>query len=385
VGRVAFQPIPADPQISAASSAHLLNPLGLSAAGSRYSVGSGFRRGQGQGNLVRSKVRWGVLGVASIAVRKVIPAMQKGEWSEVVAIASRDRHKAEAAAGKFGIARAYGSYEDLLRDAEVEAIYNPLPNHLHVPWTLKAIESGKHVLCEKPLSLTADEARTLLPARDRAGVKVGEAFMVRTHPQWLGTRAIIDSARIGELRSIVGFFSYFERDAANVRSVPEWGGGGLLDIGCYPITISRFIFRHEPARVLGLIERDPDLKIDRLTSAILDFPSGQSTFTCSTQLVYHQRMHFFGTRGRIEVEIPFNAPSDRPCRIFIDDGRDLFGGGMSTQEFATCNQYTIQGDVFSRAIREGGDVPVSLEDAIKNMSVIDAVFRSAESGKWEIP
>jgi predicted dehydrogenase len=234
--------------------------------------------------MVRNKVRWGVLGAAQIAIQKVIPAMQQGEWSEIPAIASLDRHKAEAAASALGITKAYGSYEELLRDPEIEAVYNPLPNQLHVPWTLKAVEAGKHVLCEKPLSLTAEEAKALLPARDRTGVKIGEAFMVRTHPQWLRTREIIAAGGIGTLRSIVGFFSYFNRDPANIRNVPEWGGGGLMDIGCYPITTSRFVFREEPLRVMGLIERDPEMKIDRLTSAILDFPSGQSIFACSTQL-----------------------------------------------------------------------------------------------------
>ena len=238
---------------------------------------------------------------------------------------------------------------------------------------------------EKPLGLNAEEARTLLAVRDRTGVKIGEAFMVRTHPQWLRTREIVAAGEIGTLRSIAGFFSYFNRDTANIRNVAEWGGGGLMDIGCYPITTSRFVFREEPSRVMGLIERDPEMKVDRLTSAILDFPSGQSIFTCSTQLVPYQRMQFFGTKGRIEVEIPFNAPNDRPSRIFIDNGSDLFGGGVRTEEFATCDQYMIQGDVFSRAIREGGEVPVPVEDAIKNMSVIDAIFRSAESGKWERP
>ncbi|MGO8813766.1 MAG: Gfo/Idh/MocA family protein [Terriglobia bacterium] len=332
-----------------------------------------------------NKVRWGVLGAALIATQKVIPAMQRGEWSEVSAIASRDLRRAQTTASELGIAKAYGSYEELVRDPEIEAIYNPLPNQLHIPWTLKAIEAGKHVLCEKPLSLTAEEAKPLLAARDRAGVKVGEAFMVRTHPQWLRTREIVESGQIGALRSVVGFFSYFNRDPANIRNVAEWGGGGLMDIGCYPITTSRFVYREEPVRVMGLIERDPDMKIDRLASAILDFPSGHAIFTCSTQLVPYQRMQFFGTTGRVEVEIPFNAPKDRHCRIFIDDGRDFFGGGVKTEEFATVDQYTIQGDVFSRAIREGGDVPVSVENAIKNMSVIDAIFRSAESGRWEKP
>lgn len=334
---------------------------------------------------MRNKVRWGVLGAAQIAVRKVIPGMQKGEWSEIAAIASRDRRKAEAAASSLGIPKAYGSYEELLRDPEIEAVYNPLPNHLHVPWTVKAAEAGKHVLCEKPLSLNADEARTLLAVRDRTGVKIGEAFMVRTHPQWLRTREIIAAGEIGTLRSITGFFSYFNRDAKNIRNVAEWGGGGLMDIGCYPITTSRFVFREEPLRVMGLIERDPEWKVDRLTSAILDFPSGQSIFTCSTQLVPYQRMQFFGTKGRIEVEIPFNAPNDRPSHILIDNGSDLFGGGVRTEELPACDQYAAQGDVFSKAIREGGEVAVPVEDAIKNMSVIDAIFRSVESGKWERP
>ena len=335
--------------------------------------------------MVGNKVRWGVLGVAGIAVRKVIPALQKGQWTEVTAIASRDRIKAQDSARALGIARAYGSYEELLSDSEIEVIYNPLPNHLHVPWTLKAAEAGKHVLCEKPLGLTAEEARTLLAVRERAGVKIGEAFMVRTHPQWLRARELIASGRIGELRSIMGFFSYFNRDPKNIRNNPAFGGGALMDIGCYPIMTSRLAFGEEPSRVMGSVERDPDMKIDRLTSAILDFPSGQSIFTCSTQLVPYQRMQFLGTRGRIEIEVPFNAPNDRPCRVFIDDGRDVFGGGVSTEALPTCDQYTIQGDAFSRAVREGGGVPVSVEDGIKNMSVIDAVFRSAESGQWERP
>jgi predicted dehydrogenase len=331
------------------------------------------------------KVKWGVLGVASIAVRKVIPAMQKGVWSEVTAIASRDERKAQDAAGNLGIPTAYGSYEALLADPEIEAIYNPLPNHLHVPWSIKAAEAGKHVLCEKPISLTVAEAKTLRTARDRCGVKIGEAFMVKTHPQWVRTRELIRKGVIGELRAILGAFSYFNRDPNNVRSVPEWGGGGLLDIGCYPITTSRFLFGEEPSRVIGLVERDPELKIDRLTSAMLDFPSGQSVFTCSMQLVPYQRMQFFGTKGRIEIKIPFNSPNDRPCEILIDDGRDVFGGGITTQLIPTCDQYTVQGDAFSRAVREGGEVPVPLEDAIGNMAVIEAVFRSAESGRWEQP
>lgn len=331
----------------------------------------------------QGKVKWGVLGVASIAVRKVIPGMQSGEWSEIAAIASRDAAKGHAAAQKLGIAKVYGSYEELLADTDIEAVYIPLPNHLHVPWSIKAAEAGKHVLCEKPLSLSVAEAKTLLPVRDRMGVKIGEAFMVKTHPQWLRTRELIRSGRIGDLKAIMGAFSYFNRDAANVRNVVEWGGGGLMDIGCYPIVTSRFIFGEEPTRVAGLAERDPEFKTDRLASATLDFPSGQATFICSTQMVPYQRMQFFGTKGRIEIEIPFNAPPDRETRIFIDDGRDVFGSGVTTETFPICDQYTIQGDAFSRAIREGGEVPSPVEDAIKNMAVIEAAFKSGESGRWE--
>jgi len=349
-----------------------------------YMIKVSVKERQG-GQVNQGKVKWGVLGVAAIAVKKVIPGMQQGSWSEIAAIASRDAGKAKKAAKSLGIPKAYGSYEDLLADPEIEAIYNPLPNHLHVPWSVKAAEAGKHVLCEKPLSLTVAEAKTLLEVRERCGVKIGEAFMVKTHPQWLRTRELIRRGVIGELRAIVGAFSYFNRDPQNVRNVAEWGGGGMMDIGCYPITTSRFIFGEEPLRVAGLIERDPDFKTDRLASAILEFPSGQSVFTCSTQLVAYQRMQFLGTTGRIEIEIPFNAPPDRATRIFIDDGRDVFGGGIRIEMIPVCDQYTVQGDAFSRAIREGSEVPVPLEDAIANMAVIEAVFRAGESGRWEQP
>jgi predicted dehydrogenase len=332
-----------------------------------------------------TKLRWGILSTAAIGLKKVIPAMQLGELTHVAAIASRDHSKAKEAARTLGIETVYGSYEDLLADPHIDVIYNPLPNHLHVPWTIKAAEAGKHVLCEKPLSLTVAEARTLLDVQARTGVKIGEAFMVRTHPQWLRTRELIASGRIGELRSIQGFFSYHNINPANIRNVPEFGGGALMDIGCYPINISRFLFNEEPTAVMGLIERDPAMKTDRLTSAILHFPSGQSVFTCSTQLVPYQRINVFGTKGRIEVEIPFNAPNDRPCRILIDDGRDLFGGGIAIEAFPICDQYTLQGDAFSKAIIENTAVPVPLEDAIKNMAVIEAVFRSSASGKSEAP
>ncbi|HLK05821.1 MAG TPA: Gfo/Idh/MocA family oxidoreductase [Candidatus Acidoferrum sp.] len=331
------------------------------------------------------KVKWGVLGVASIATRKVIPGMQKGVLSEITAIASRDLQKAEAAAKELGIPKAYGSYEELLADKEIEAVYNPLPNHLHVPWTIKAAEAGKHSLCEKPIALNAAEAETLLALRARTGVKIGEAFMVKTYPQWLRVRELVREGRIGELKSIVTVFSYFNRDPKNVRHKVEWGGGGLLDIGCYPITLSRWFYGEEPKRVTGTIENDPEFGTDRLASAVMEFSTGHSIFTCGTQTNYFQRMTLLGTKGRIDVEIPFNAPTDRPLPLTISDGMEFAGGKSVTEMIPSADQYTMQGDAFSLAIRENTEVPVPLEDAIGNMKVIDAIFRSAQTGRWEKP
>lgn len=331
------------------------------------------------------KIRWGVLSTANIGLKKVIPGMQRCRLASVDAIASRDLTKAREAAASLGIARAYGSYEELLADPEIDAIYNPLPSNLHVPWTIRAAETGKHVLCEKPISMTVAEARELLPVRERTGVKIGEAFMVDTHPQWIRVRELLAAGRIGELRAVMGFFSYYNVNPANIRNIVETGGGGLMDIGCYMIHGARYAFRQEPTRAVGLIERDPTMGTDRLTSALLDFPAGQAVFTCSTQLVPYQRIQFVGTKGRIELLVPVNAPPDRPVKLLVDSGADLFGGGIEEETFPPCDQYTTQGDAFSRAILEDGEVPVPLEDAIANMAVIEAIVRSAETGRWERP
>ncbi|MGD0014517.1 MAG: Gfo/Idh/MocA family oxidoreductase [Bryobacteraceae bacterium] len=334
---------------------------------------------------MREKVRWGILGAAKIATAKVIPAMQHGRYSEIVAIASRDLDKARSACAELGVPKAYGSYEELLGDPDVDAVYNPLPNHLHLQWSVRAAEAGKHVLCEKPLAMSVAECRALIAARDRTGVKMGEAFMVRTHPQWLRAQELVRSGEIGALRAVMGAFSFFNRDPHNIRNILEYGGGALMDIGCYPIQTSRLIFGEEPARVAGLVERDPELGVDRLSSALLDFPSGQGVFTCGTQLVPYQRMQILGTRGRIEIEIPFNAPLDRTCRLLVDNGADVFGGGITVEEFPVCNQYAIQGERFSRAILEDTEVPTPFEDSIRNVAVIEAVFRSARTNAWEQP
>jgi predicted dehydrogenase len=324
------------------------------------------------------KVRWGVLSTAKIGTQKVIPAMQAGQYCAVTAIASRDPEKARQTASQLGIPKAYSSYEELLTDPEVDAVYNPLPNHLHVPWSIKALEGGKHVLCEKPIALTAAEAQDLLDAaHEHPQLKVMEAFMYRHHPQWQRTQQLVAQGEIGDLRTIQSFFSYYNVDPNNIRNLAGMGGGGLMDIGCYCISLSRFIFDGEPHRVSGIVEYDPGFQVDRLVSAVLDFGRGTATFTCATQLSPYQRVNIFGTAGRVEIEIPFNAPTDRPCRMWHQHGSE-------TDEILldVCNQYTIQGDLFSQAVLNDTDVPTPLEDAVANMKVIEAIVRSAESGTW---
>src|SRR5450759_2044846 len=328
-----------------------------------------------------NKVRWGIMSTANIATTKVIPAMQQGTYCEITAIASRTLENARAAATQLGIPRAYGSYEELLADPEIDAIYNPLPNHLHVPWSIKALQAGKHVLCEKPIALTAAEAQALVDvAKQYPHLKVMEAFMYRFHPQWQRARQLVRAGKIGSLRTIQSFFSYYLDDPHNVRNRADSGGGGMLDIGCYTISLARFIFASEPERVFGIVEYDPQLKVDRLASGILDFGSGTSTFTCSTQLSPYQRVNIFGTEGRVEIEIPFNAPPDQPCKIWYQHGEDA--GDMEEILLDACNQYTIQGDMFSLAVLNGSPVPTPIADAVANMKVIDAILNSAKSGTW---
>jgi predicted dehydrogenase len=306
-----------------------------------------------------SKIRWGVLSTARIGTKTVIPAMQLGKYCTVTAIASRQLKKAQAAAGQLGIEKAYGSYEELLADPDIDAVYIPLPNHLHIPWTIKALNADKHVLCEKPIGLSADEAQALLDAAKKfPRLKVMEAFMYRHHPQWQWAKQKVTQGN-------------------NIRNKADIGGGGLMDIGCYCISLSRFIYGAEPWRACGIIEEDPNMKVDRLTSGILEFSRGTSTFTCATQLVPYQRVNIFGTKGRIEIEIPFNAPSDRPCKVWHGDGNRI-----EEIVLEVCNQYTIQGDLFSRAVLEDREVPVPLEDAVANMQVIKAIISSTRSSSW---
>jgi predicted dehydrogenase len=327
---------------------------------------------------MQSKIRWGILSTAKIAREKVIPAMQKGKFCEIAAIASRNATSAHAEAKRLGISTAYGSYEELLADKTIQAIYIPLPNHMHVEWAIKCLEAGKHVLCEKPIAMNPAEAEKLADyARSKPGLKLMEAFMYRFHPQWQHAKKLVREKQIGELRTIQSFFSYYNTDPNNIRNKPEAGGGAMMDIGCYCVSLSRFIYEKEPQRVLGKVEYDPLLGTDIISSGMLDFGNGTGSFTCSTQLAPYQRVNILGTEGRIEIEIPFNAPSDRATRLWLHKKN-------SSEEitFDITDQYTIQGDLFSQAILNNQPVPTPIEDALNNTRAIHAVLQSDKEKKW---
>jgi predicted dehydrogenase len=327
---------------------------------------------------MKNKIRWGILSTAKIGTLKVIPAMQISKYCDVSAIASRDMASAKKAAAGLNIPKAYASYEELLADPDIDAVYNPLPNHLHVPWSVKALEAGKHVLCEKPIALSSAEACLLTEAaRKYPHLKIMEAFMYRFHPQWEKAKELVNSGAIGTLKTIHSFFSYHNADPSNIRNQADIGGGGLMDIGCYCISLSRFIFDREPDKVIGIIELDPVLKTDRLASGILDFSIGTSTFTCSTQLAPYQRVHISGTAGRLEIEIPFNTPPDKPCKLWLQTDE-----AIKEIVFEVCDQYTLQCDEFSFSILNDLPVPTPLEDAVANMRIIEAIVASAEKGIW---
>lgn len=325
-----------------------------------------------------NKVRWGILSTAKIGREKVIPGMQASAFCDIAAIASRKPEDAQAVAKKLNIAKAYGSYEELLNDPQIDAVYIPLPNQLHVPWTMKALEANKHVLCEKPIALTAEEASQLQKAAaQKPYLKVMEAFMYRFHPQWQYAKKMVTDGNIGKLKTIQSFFSYYNDDPNNIRNQKDAGGGGMMDIGCYCVSLSRFIFGKEPQRAIGKVEFDDNFGVDQIASGILDFGIGTSTFTCSTQLTPYQRVNILGTEAGIEIEIPFNAPTDAPTKVWLHSK-----GGKEEIVFDVANQYTIQGDLFSQAILNNTNIPTPLEDAVNNMKAIEAIFESSAKGQW---
>lgn len=325
-------------------------------------------------------VRWGVLSTADIGLKKVIPAMQRSELSPVAAISSRSPDRAAEAAAALGIANSHGTYEELLADDAIEAVYIPLPNHMHLEWTVKAAEAGKHVLCEKPLAMTADDARKMVEACDRAGVRLMEAFMYRQHPLWIETKRLVDTGTLGELQVVDVVFSYFNDDPSNIRNIREVGGGALYDIGCYAINASRMLFGEEPTQVKATMRRDEVMGIDVVTAAIMRFGDRTASFVCSTRMVPDQRVDIYGTEGRLTVEIPFNIPPDRPTRLIaVKGGSTSVDPGVSVHEVPMADPYTVQADAFSRALRTDAPVPVPPEDAVANLEVIERILVDAET------
>ena len=328
------------------------------------------------------KVRWGILGTAKIAVKHVIPAIEKSHNGVLTAVASRSLNKAHEVASQFGIPKAYDRYEAILEDPEIDAVYIPLPNHLHVKWSQQCMEAGKHVLCEKPLALSVDSLKGLIEARNRTGMKICEAFMVKTHPQWIEAKKIVDSGQLGDLKSIHGFFSYKLTDDSNVRNQKDYGGGGLYDIGCYPITLSRYIYQEEPTRVFAHIVENPQSGVDVMASAIMEFPKGSATFTCGMNMERWQTMQFFGSNKTLEVHVPFNAPNDRPNKLYINQG-DILDKYKEAILLPALDQYAVHVAHFADAVLFNKEVAVPLEDTYLNTQIIEALFRSGKTGKWE--
>jgi predicted dehydrogenase len=326
-------------------------------------------------------LRWGILSTANIGRTKVIPAIGRADRCEVVAIASRNAEAGRRTADELGIPRVHGSYDELLADPEIDAVYIPLPNHLHAEWAIAAARAGKHVLCEKPLALTVPDAERMIAAADEAGVVLMEAFMYRHHPSWVAARKLVSSGRIGQLMAVQTWFSYFNDDPANIRNMREAGGGALWDIGCYAVNLSRMLFEAEPARVLGSVRRDEASGTDVVSAALLEFPDGGlASFVCSTRAEDDQRVDVYGTRGRISIEIPFNIPPDRATRIHLVAGGDPpVAPQVETLTFDAADPYTVEAEAFARAALDGERAPVPPADAVANIRVIEAIFAAADS------
>ena len=323
-------------------------------------------------------VRWGIVSTAKIGREKVIPGIQAAPNCEVVAIGGRDADRTRAVADDCGIPTAYGSYEALLEAPDVDAVYVPLPNHLHAEWTIRAAQAGKHVLCEKPLALDAAEAQTIVDACDAAGVLLMEAFMYRLHPTWRTVVELVRSGRIGTLTTVQSWFSYYNDDPANIRNIAEYGGGALMDIGCYPVNLSRLLFAGEPERVSAAITRDPSSGVDEVSAGVLEFAGGTSTFCCSTRTEPDQRVHVYGTDGIITLEIPFNIPPDRPTRVHVTaGGAPPVDPAVEEITFEPVDQYAIEAESFAAAVLGAGSLPFEPQDAVANMAVIDRLVAAA--------
>jgi predicted dehydrogenase len=324
-------------------------------------------------------LRWGILSTAKIAAEKAIPGILRADRCEIVAIASRDEARGRAVAARHGIPRVHGSYAALLADPDVDAVYVPLPNHLHAAWTLAAAQAGKHVLCEKPLAMTAADAQRMIDGCRAAGVVLMEAFMYRLHPSWIAVRELVASGRLGRLVAVDTWFSFHNDDPANIRNIRDFGGGALYDIGCYPVNLSRMLFEDEPDRVAATVLRDPASGVDVLTSAILEFPGGVATFTSTIRAEDDQRVDIYGTRGRVRIPIPFNIPPDLPTEVHVAAGGDPpVAPAVETLVFAPADPYACEAEAFAAAVLDGAPLPTPPEDAVANLRVIEQLFAAGE-------
>ena len=325
-----------------------------------------------------NELRWGILSTADIGRKKVVPAMQRAARTRIVAVASRDADKAHEYAAELSIPKVHGSYEELLADPDVDAVYIPVPNHLHAEWAMAAARAKKHVLCEKPLAMNAAEAARMVAVAEQEGVLLVEAFMYRLHPSWQKVRELVASGRIGRLSAVQSWFGYYNDDPANIRNSYEAGGGALYDVGCYCVSLSRMLFDGEPHRVVGSVVRDPNLGVDVLASGLLEFDQGTATFMCSTRTETDQRVHIYGTTGRITIGIPFNIPPDRPTEIYVTaGGNPPVAPATETISFPAADPYTVQAESFAAAVLDGTPLPFPPSDAVANMRVIDLLFETA--------
>ena len=320
------------------------------------------------------KLRWGVLSTADIGLQKTLPGLQRSERGEVAAIGSRDQGRAQKAADELGIPRAYGSYEELLADPDIDAVYNPLPNHLHARWTLEAARAGKHVLCEKPLAMDVEEAQGMIDGCREAGILLGEGFMYRLHPQWVRVREILAAGTLGDIHAVQVMFTYNNNDPDDIRNQPEMGGGGLMDIGCYCIDVARMVMGGvEPTGGSGLVRVDPDFGTDVLATAILSFEGDRhASFTCATRSSSDQRVHILGSEAHLTVEVPFNAPPDQQLRLLLSDGWP--GNEPTVELIPAADQYALEGDAFAAAVLDGADLGwLAPESGLEDLRILTAL------------
>jgi predicted dehydrogenase len=327
----------------------------------------------------QKRVRFGILGTGLIAQNHFIPALQGAERCDLVGIASRSMVKATEVAAAFSIPRAYGSYEELLADPEIDAVYLPLPNDLHVPWTKRAANAGKHILCEKPIALTSAEAEGLAAHCADRNVIAMEAFMYRFHPAWEIVRRRIADNAIGRLIDIGIWFSFRSARVGDYRLNFGAGGGALYDVGCYAVNVSRMLLGDEPERVLGTARLDPETGVDMTFAGILDYGSAFASFTCSMEQEPQHSIVIHGSSGWISIADPFNCPPEVATKITIGTGGDSHpnASGIETVIVPPANQYGLQATALADSILTGGPSPLPLEDSIANMRLLERLFAAA--------